>query len=143
MGKCYNSVVVNAPSEVVWEVLRNFHDLSWAEGVVTSVDVVGDLRNDQVGAKRILNGIFHETLLSLDDHDQTFMYSIDDGPGPVAKDTVKNYIGAARVLPITEDNTSFVEWQSTYDSSDDAAVGELCNPIYRALLNALKQHFSR
>ena len=143
MGKCYNSVLVNAPCETVWEALRKFHDLSWAEGVITSVDVVGDLKADQIGAKRILNGVFHETLLSLDDHDRTFMYSIDDGPGPVAKNSVENYIGAARVLPVTENNTTFVEWQSTYDSPDDAAVGELCNPIYKALLNALKKHFSR
>ena len=70
------------------------------------------------------------------------MYSIDDGPGPVARSAVKNYIGAARVLPITENNSTFVEWQSTYDSPDDAAVGELCNPIYQALLKALKKHFS-
>ena len=142
MGKCYNSVVVNAPCEKVWETLRQFHDLSWAAGVVTAIDKVGELEGNQVGAKRILNGVFHETLVSLDENERTFMYRIDDGPGPVAKDVVKNYIGAARVLPITENNSTFVEWQSTYDSPDDAAVGELCNPIYQALLNALKKHFS-
>ena len=142
MGKCYNSVVVNASCNTVWKTIREFHDMSWAAGVVTQVDKVGDLRGDQVGAKRILNGVFYETLVSLDDHEKTFMYSIDDGPGPVAKDAVKNYIGAARVLPITENNTSFVEWQSTYDSPNDEAVGELCNPIYQALLTALKKHFT-
>ena len=142
MGKCYNSVVVNAPCEKVWEVLRNFHDLSWGKDVITSVKRVGDLKADQVGAKRILNGLFHETLLALNDHDRTLMYRIDDGPGAVAKDAVRNYIGAVRVSPITENNTTFVEWQSTYDSADDAAVGELCNPIYQALLKALKNYFS-
>jgi len=50
--------------------------------------------------------------------------------------------GAVRVLPITENNTTFVEWQSTYESADDYAVGELCNPIYQAVLKALKNHFS-
>ncbi len=142
MGTCYNSVVVNAPCEKVWETIRKFHDLSWAATVVTHVEKVGECESDQVGAKRILNGAFHETLVSIDDKERTFMYRIDDGPGPVAKDAVKNYIGAARVLPITENDTTFVEWQSNYESPDDAAVGELCNPIYQALLNALKQHFS-
>jgi len=126
----------------VWKVLRNFHDLSWATGVITNVEVIGNLKSDQIGAKRILNGLFQESLLSLDDHERRFKYSIDDGPTPVSKDTVKNYIGAARVLPITENNTSFVEWESTYNSPDDMAVGEFCNPIYQALLNALKTHFS-
>ncbi|GJL61446.1 MAG: hypothetical protein NPIRA04_01000 [Nitrospirales bacterium] len=142
MGKCYNSVVVAAPCEAVWKVLRGFHDLSWAAGVVTQVEKVGELDGEQVGAKRILNGAFHETLVSIDDRERTFMYRIDDGPGPVSKDAVNNYIGAARVLPITENNTAFVEWQSTYDSPNDTAVGELCNPIYQALLGALKKHFS-
>jgi len=109
---------------------------------VTQVDKISELESDQVGAKRILNGVFHETLVLFDDHERTFMYRIDDGPGPVAKDAVKHYIGAARVLPITENNTAFVEWQSSYESPDDAAVGELCNPIYQALLQALKKHFA-
>ncbi len=142
MGKCYNSVVVDAPCDAVWHTLRNFHDLSWATGVITRVDIVGDLKSDQVGAKRILNGLFHETLLSLNDQDRSFTYRIDDGPGPVAKDAVSNYIGTAKVSPITENNTTFVEWQSTYDSPDDASVEALCNPIYQALLQALKAHFS-
>ncbi|GJL66892.1 MAG: hypothetical protein NPIRA05_18630 [Nitrospirales bacterium] len=142
MGNCYNSVVVEAPCDKVWGTLRKFHDLSWASGVVTHVDKIGELECDQVGAKRILNGVFHETLVALDDHERTFMYRIDDGPGPVAKDAIKNYIGAVRVLPVTESNAAFVEWQSSYESPDDAAVGELCNPIYQALLLALKKHFT-
>ncbi|WP_447971396.1 SRPBCC family protein [Nitrospira sp. M1] len=142
MGNCYNSVIVNASCETVWKVLREFHDLSWAAGVVTQVEKVGEVDGDQVGAQRILNGAFHETLVLIDDRERTFMYRIDDGPGPVSKSAVNNYIGAARVLPITENDTAFVEWQSTYDSPNDTAVGELCNPIYQALLNSLKKHFS-
>jgi len=142
MGRCYNSAVINAPCSTVWGTIRNFHDMAWAAGVVTKTDVVGSLKGDQIGAKRVLNGVFHEALLSLDDHAHTFSYSIDDGPGPVAKGAVKNYIGRVRVSPITENNTAFVEWESSYDSADDGAVGELCNPIYQALLQTLQKHFS-
>lgn len=142
MGKCYNSAVINAPCEKVWNTIRNFHDFSWAPGVVTKAVAVGGLKGDQIGAKRILNDAFHETLLALDDHERTLSYSIDDGPGPVSKNAVRNYIGRVRVFPITENNATFIEWQSSYDSADAAAVGEFCNPIYQALLKALKQHFS-
>ncbi|TKJ37187.1 MAG: polyketide cyclase [Planctomycetes bacterium B3_Pla] len=142
MGKCYNSVVIEAPCEKVWETICNFHDLAWAAGVVTEVEAEGDLKGDQVGAKRIINDAFHETLLTLDDQARTFSYSIDDGPEPLAKDSVSNYVGSVRLLPITESNTTFIEWQSTYESPDDNAIAEFCNPIYEALLSALKQHFS-
>lgn len=142
MGKCYNSAVINAPCEKVWNTIRNFHDFSWAPEVVTKTVAVGGLKGDQIGAKRILNDAFHETLRSLDDHERTLSYSIDDGPGPVSKNAMRNYIGRVRVFPITENDTTFIEWQSSYDAADAAAVGEFCNSVYRALLKALKQHFS-
>ena len=143
MGSCYNSITVEAPIDEVWSAVSHFHDFSWAPDVVTDVKVVGDRRHDQIGAQRVLNGVFHETLLALDNLNKTLSYSIDDGPGAVAKGSVSNYVGRVRVSPITADHTTFVEWQSTYDSADDAAVGELCNPIYQALLGALRRHFSR
>ena len=143
MGKCYNSTTVDAPIDEVWSAVSHFHDLSWAPEVVTDVETVGDRRHDQIGAQRILNGVFHETLLSLDNLNRTLSYSIDDGPGAVAKGAVSNYIGKVRVSPITADNMTFVEWESTYDSADDAAVGALCNPIYQALLAALRGHFAQ
>ena len=140
MGGCYNSAVINAPCDTVWSTIRNFHEFHWAPGVITKSEAVGDLKGDQIGAKRILNDAFHETLLSLDDHARTFSYRIDDGPGPVGKRAVKLYIGRVRVLPITENNSTFIEWETTYDSLDDRAVGELCNPIYQAILQALKKY---
>lgn len=142
MGKCYNSVVIDAPCEKVWQTIRNFHDLSWAPRTITKAAAEGPLKSDQIGAKRVLNDAFHETLLSLDDRERSLSYSIDDGPGPVAKDAVRNYVGKVRVLPITETDKTFIEWQSSYDSPDDASVGDFCNPIYQALLGELKQHFS-
>lgn len=142
MGKCYNSVVIDAPCEEVWQAIRDFHNLDWAQGVVTKVDKEGDFKGDQVGAKRIINDAFHETLLSLDDDEHTFSYTIDDGPEPLSKGSICNYIGTVCLLPITDSDTTFIEWQSTYESPDDAAVGDFCNPIYVALLSALKQRFS-
>ena len=137
---CFNTTVVKAPRAEVWKLLRNFHDLSWASGVIESLEVVGDASADQIGAKRILNGVFHETLLALDDVDHTFQYQITDGPGPVSKEKVQGYIGQVRVFPVTADDTTYVEWTSRWGSSA-GGVADFCNPIYRALLQALEAHF--
>lgn len=142
MGKCYNSTTVNATSETVWEILRNFHDMSWAQGVITKVEKVGEIDGSSPGAKRILNEAFHETLLSIDEERMHLTYSIDDGPGPVSKDAVQEYIGTIIVHPVTMDGTAFVEWSSSYESPDNQAVGDFCNPIYHALLFALRSHFA-
>jgi hypothetical protein len=141
VGQCYNSVVVNAPVEKVWARIRDFHDLSWAEGMGLKVDAVGD-RGSKIGAKRVINGAFHETLVAFDEAARTFSYSIDDGPGPVAKDAVRNYRGTVRLLPVTADNATFVEWTSDYESPNEPAVSDFCNPIYQSALKGLRQHFS-
>ena len=138
---CHHSTVVPATTAEVWKTIRNFHDLSWGEPVITSVEAVGQIAGDQVGAKRILNSAFHETLTALDDEHQLFTYTIDDGPGPVSKNSVSGYIGTVRLHPVTDDNTTLVEWKSEYESSEPNAVADFCNPIYVGLLAALKDHF--
>lgn len=142
MGQCYNTTVVNAPVDEVWSTVRNFHDMSWAEGVITSVEKVGESGGTEVGARRILNGAFHETLHVLDDQGHSLTYSIDDGPGPVARDAVDNYRGILSIMPVTDSGQTFVEWKSVYDAEDPGAVGDFCDPIYQALLGALKANFT-
>ena len=61
---CYNSIVINKPADEVWKAFKDFHDLSWAKNVITKVDKVGGKSLNEIGAKRILNDAFHETLLS-------------------------------------------------------------------------------
>jgi len=138
---CYNSVTVDAPVDKVWQALRNFHDLSCCPDVIRQLEAVGEAGGTEIGAKRILNGAFHETLLTFDDEERTFSYSIDDGPDAVSKDKVQGYIGEVRVFPVTDDDSTFVLWTSRWESSG-GGVQEFCDPIYRALLGALKSHFA-
>ncbi len=142
MGHCYNTIALDVPIEQVWAKIKDFHDLSWGEPVITRVDVLGEVSGDQVGARRLLNEVFYETLLSIEPEHFTFSYRIDDGPGPVAKDAINNYIGKVSLRPITDTGGTFVEWVSTYETDDEAAVAEFCNPIYAAVLAELKNRFS-
>lgn len=139
---CFNSTVVTAPADKVFETLNNFHDLSWSKNVITKLDVIGDKHGQEVGAKRILNDAFHETLQSINKDNKSFTYSIDDGPGPVAKNSVDGYLGEVTVIPITDNNTSLVVWTSKWKSSKEGGVAEFCNPIYHAILQDLKSYFS-
>ncbi len=134
---CYNSIVVNAPVEKVWDALKDFHNLSWAPNVITDVKAVGDAKSNQIGAKRILNDAFHETLHAIDDEARSFRYSIDDGPDAVSKDNVQGYIGQVEVFPVTADNATFVLWTSTWKDGG-AGAKAFCDPVYVALLSDLK-----
>jgi hypothetical protein len=54
---------------------------------------------------------------------------------------VRNDEGAVSwAFPVTADNTAFVLWTSTWQSSG-GGVAEFCNPIYQALLADLKSTF--
>lgn len=138
---CCNSAVIPAAVDQVWARLRDFHDLSAFPNVVEKVVKVGAAAGTQIGAKRVLNEAFHETLLALDDEARVIRYSIDDGPAAVSKDNVQGYIGQVRVFPVTADDTTFVLWTSTW-ASGGVGAAEFCNPIYRALLADLQRTFA-
>lgn len=115
--------------------------MSWAAGVIDKLEPVGKLTGDQIGARRVLNGVFHETLHALDDINHELRYTIDAGPDVLAADSVTGYVGQVRVSPITDRGHTFVEWSSSWQDSK-GGVKEFCDPIYNALLNALVKRFS-
>ncbi|MDO9168200.1 MAG: SRPBCC family protein [Methylobacter sp.] len=136
MPHCYQSIVVNAPVDKVWDAIRNFHDMSWAASAIEKCEVVGEKSGTETGAKRVLNDAFHETLIECNDQEHIVRYSIDDGPSPVSSAEVNDYIGTLHLIPATLNNSTFVEWSSNWESnSEDAA--EFCHQIYVTLLRAL------
>jgi len=137
MGQTNQSIEISESPDKVWQTIRDFHDLSWASNVISSVDKIGDKPGIEPGAGRVLNGAFHETLLTLDDAGKTCTYSIDDGPSPISKDEVNNYVGIVKVTSAAEGDGSHVEWSSSWENNDEAGA-EFCHPIYVALLADMK-----
>jgi hypothetical protein len=140
MKSTYQSIVIDAPIETVWERVKDFHDLSWASSVITKCVDSGDKKGTEVGAKRILNGVFYETLIEHDGSTHTVRYTIDDGPAPVSKGEVNNYVGCLHLLPVTKNNTTFVEWSSSWEADTNEAV-YFCHNIYVALLDEMASAF--
>lgn len=140
MPSTKQSKVVNAPIDSVWKHFSDFHDVSWGAKVLASCEQVGDIAGTEIGAKRILNGAFHETLTEVDASGYSLKYSIDDGPSPVSKNDVSNYIGVIQLSPAAEGGT-LVQWDSYWDSDSEDAV-EFCHGIYVALLNELADVYS-
>ena len=140
MPSTTQSKVINASMDAIWDKLSNFHDLSWAPNVAKSCDKVGAIDSYDVGAKRLLNGVFHETLTETNQGTYSIKYSIDDGPSPVSKEEVSNYIGVIQLSPAA-DGATLVEWNSSWESNSEEAVG-FCHGIYVALLDELAASFS-
>ena len=141
MPSTYQSNIINAPIEKVWLTISDFHDMSWAPNVILSCNAVGEKIGNDIGAKRVLNGAFHETLQELDDEAHYIKYSIDDGPDPVSSADVSNYIGEIRLTPVTMQDATLIEWSSSWDSDKEDAV-TFCHNIYNALLDDLAETLS-
>ena len=138
---CCNSAVIAAPIDKVWTTIRDFHELGWSANVVEKIDVVGDARGTQIGAKRVLNDAFHETLIGLDEEARKIRYTVDDGSGAVSRDNVTGYIGQVELFPITENDTTLVLWTSSWSGGGEGTK-EFCDPVYKGLLSDLKAHFA-
>ena len=138
MPGTHQTIVINAPINEVWNKFSDFHDLSFAPDVITDLEKVGSIDGHNAGAKRILNHAIYETLIEADSNKHMLKYSIDDGPSPISKDEVSNYIGTVKLS--TNTGGTLVEWDSTWDASEENAV-EFSHGIYVALLNGLSDSF--
>lgn len=138
MGKTNQSINIQAPVDKVWDAISNFHNMKWAPNVVSELKPIGDTPGDQVGSGRVLNGVFHETLLAVDNDQHTFSYSITDGPSPLSKDEIDNYTGLVKLTPDGNNGGTTVEWSSTWQKNDEK-VTEFCHGIYIALLDDMKK----
>jgi hypothetical protein len=139
MPSTIQSKVINASIDAVWEKLHDFHDLSWASSILPSCEKTGDINGREVGATRLLNGAFKETLREIDPQTYYLKYSIDDGPSPVSKNEVSNYFGTIQLSPAKGGGTR-VDWNSSWESSSTDAV-DFCHGIYVALLDELASIF--
>ena len=142
MPKVYNSIIIDAPIEQVWSRIRNFHDFSWAPSLIRSCKKVGGGGGYSVGARRLLNGEFLDTLIAYSEIERRMMYSMDEGPSPVSSGEIRDYVGSLHLLPVTTDDKTFVEWSGSWESANTEAV-EYMNEVYRSLLADLAGEFRR
>ena len=115
----------------------------WCDPVITKA-VISDetISAKTIGAERVLNDCFKETLIAIDDLNHTFSYSIDGAPGtPV--DDAKGYVGTWKFHEVTnpsegKEAQTFLTISSVWVSGDSQAILDFCDPVYQGALKALK-----
>jgi hypothetical protein len=113
------STVIDAPTDRVWALLRDFngHD-RWHPAVRKSTIERGQPA-DRLGCVRrffLRDGSeLRERLLTLSDLEQTFSYCLLETPVPLF-----NYVAHVRLAPVTDGNRTFWEWKSSFSTRKDA-----------------------
>lgn len=143
MPRPHASLVLPAPIDTVWPVVRLFDGLpTWHPVIAESSLLEG--REGEVGAVRRLvtgdGGVVVERLLILDDADHTFTYTILESPF-----AVRRYVSTLRLAPVTETGETFAEWSAEFDSeaADEAGLTELFGQgVFLGGLTGLRAHLT-
>ena len=114
MARAYASIILKAPIETVWNLVRDFNGLpSWAPAIAKS-KIEGGLDADVVGCIRSFHtkdgGHIRERLLTLDDARYTFTYNFEKPAFPI-----RNYIATVQLYPVTQSDETFAEWEASFD----------------------------
>ena len=113
MAKAYGSIIVDAPVEAVWAVVRDFNGLpNWLPGVAGSsiedgrqADTVGCVRAIQVEGGAACS----ERLIALDDSRYTVKYSFVRQLFPI-----RDHLATLELIPVTKGDRTFVQWSAAF-----------------------------
>lgn len=145
MVTVFESSVIDAPIDEVWEVVRGFNDLpKWHPGISSS-EIEGGHNPCTIGCVRNFNLTdgenIRETLLAFSDLDMSFSYDmLTTGLG------LFDYLSTMELLPITDGNRTYIQWSAeftTKDGEEEAKVDMVGNGVFQGGFTALKEHFSK
>lgn len=118
MAKAYASIILKAPVQTVWSLVRDFNSLPRWAPAVTNSKIENGLDADVVGCIRSFythdGGHVRERLLMLDDANYTFSYNFEKPAFPVT-----NYVATLRLYPVTHTDETFAEWSATFDEAPE------------------------
>ena len=126
-------------------MVRDFNGLpSWAVGIVDS-KIEGGLDSDVVGCVRSFHTKdgthIRERLLTLDDARYTFTYNFEKPAFPV-----KNYIATIRLMPVTNGDATFAEWEANFDEApgdEGKYVAKISKEVFAAGWKSLNAKIRR
>jgi len=140
MVKVFVSSVIDAPAAEVWAVIRGFNDMPDWHPLIARSRIEGGHAQDRVGVVRdfyLTDGAhIREQLLSLSDFDYAFSYCILEAELPLY-----DYVAALRLVPVTDGNRTFAEWQAEFrtDAGREAEMAETVGQgVFQAGFDALK-----
>jgi len=142
MVEVVRSTIIDAPIDVVWEVLRDFNSHGGWHPAIAASQIEDGRASDEIGCVRDFalksGGALREQLLSLSDRDHTLSYCILDAPMPLI-----GYVATIRLRPITDGNRTFWQWRSTFRTppGEEASLASVvAADIYEAGFAALRKH---
>jgi len=145
MARVYVSAILPAPVASVWGRVRDFNALPRWTPFVAESRIEENLPSDKVGCIRNFTlkdgGRIREKLLALSDYDMSCTYAILESPM-----AVENYIATLSLIPITETNQTFAQWQADFECPPDAEaalIAQIGQGVFAAAFAHLRGQIER
>ena len=145
MVDVFRSAVIDAPVEAVWGVIRDFNGHDRWHPIVRDSHIEGGGPSDRVGCVRsfhVQSGAhIREELTALSDQDKSFSYRILE-----AEVGLVNYVAHMKLVPVTEDNRTFLQWWSRFDTppgEEESLKRMVEEDVYQAGIEAIRAAVSR
>ena len=144
MIRIVRSTIIDAPTDAVWAVLRDFngHD-RWHPAVAKSTIERGQSA-DKLGCVRhffLRDGSeLRERLVTLSDLEQTYSYCLLETPVPLF-----NYVAHVRLVPVTDGDRTFWDWRSSFSTRsgmEEEMTRMVGEDIYDAGFAAIRNHLA-
>jgi NADPH:quinone reductase-like Zn-dependent oxidoreductase len=137
------STVIDAPSDVVWRLLRDFNSHQAWHPAIAASRIEADEPSDMVGAVRSFRladgSMLREQLIALSDRDRELTYCLLEAPFPLV-----DYVASLRLKAVTEGDRTLIVWESRFrpppERADDLRR-MVAEQIYEAGFAALKETF--
>lgn len=143
MARIYESAVIPAPVDQVWEVVGDYGAIGAWHPAVRRSELKDGPGGAEVGAIRECELETGARLLERQtarfEDEYAYTYIVTDSPLPM-----KNYKATIRLRPVTDKDETFAEWHCSYDP-DPGAEEELwaaISGVYRAGFASLKERFA-
>lgn len=145
MVTVFETSVIDAPIDKVWEVVRGFQNLVNWHPAIAKIEIENGLDPNTIGCIRnfyLQDGEnIRETLLAYSELDYTFSYDmLTTGLG------LFDYISTMELRPITDGNRTYIQWSAdfTTDEGKEKEKADMVgNGVFQGGFAALKEHFSQ
>lgn len=142
MPRVVKSTIIDASTERVWAVVRDFNGFDrWHPALATSA-IERSQSADRIGCVRrvrLADGSeLREQLLALSDLEQSYSYCLLDTPIPLF-----NYVAHVQLMPVTDGDRTFWHWESRFTTrpGDEKSMCEMVGEgIFQAGFEAIRKH---
>jgi hypothetical protein len=144
MARVVRSTIIDASTDQLWAVLRDFNGFDrWHPSLAASA-IERSQSADRIGCVRRIKladgSELREQLLALSDLEQSFSYCLLDTPIPLF-----NYVAHVRLLPVTDGDRTFWHWEARFTNppGEEKSMTDLVSEgIFQAGFDAIRKHLS-